>query len=208
MKKNKTIKTTTLQGRFEKLHLAANYAEECAQAIAFHANRLCVADQSAPQAAAYMQMTEDINNWCDKFAQLASSMQSVEEKYYAHLQNNNTECELIEEVPSYKKHGYAVPDSFSVDDMLFEIGYHELEGDPYLVAEHDFSEPEIVNDIQVLMENMIRYVKALANADYNGIWKPVGDLAIEIHDTIPTQSIDNLLVAYGYDKTFRLCIEF
>jgi hypothetical protein len=33
MAKTKIIKTTTLEKRFEKLHHAANYAEECAKAI-------------------------------------------------------------------------------------------------------------------------------------------------------------------------------
>ena len=33
MAKDKTIKTATLKKRFEKLHHAANYAEECAKAI-------------------------------------------------------------------------------------------------------------------------------------------------------------------------------
>ena len=40
MAKDKTIKTATLKKRFEKLYHAANYAEECAKAIVFHAGRL------------------------------------------------------------------------------------------------------------------------------------------------------------------------
>ena len=40
MTKDKTIKTATLKKRFEKLHHAANYAEECAKAIVFHAGHL------------------------------------------------------------------------------------------------------------------------------------------------------------------------
>ena len=200
MKKNRTIKTATLQKRFEKLHIAANYAEDCAKAIVFHSDRLCVPEQSKEQVAACMKLSEGINSWCEKFAQLGSAMQDVENQYYSHLQNDNTECELIEEVPNYKKYGYVVPDTFPIEAKLFEIGYYELEGDPYSVAEHDFSEQEVLNDIQLLQENMILYVKALANADYNGIWKPVGELAIQIHDSIPNLPIHDLLVLYGAEK--------
>jgi hypothetical protein len=199
MAKNKIIKTATLEKRFEKLHNAANYTEECVRAIVFHAARLSQKEQSDIQSNAYQKMAEAIEEWCGKFAKLGSDMQEVESKYYEHLSPDNTECEQIEVVPNFMKNGYATPDTFQVDAKLFEIGYYELEGDPYSVATKVFSTEEIIADIQKLQENMIFFVKALANADYKGVWKSVGDIVIGIYESVPNTPITNFLEAYGVD---------
>ena len=197
MAKNKLIKTATLKKRFEKLHNAANYAEECAKAIEFHANRLSPKNKDETQIDKFQNMDEAIANWSDKFARLGSAMQEVEAKYYACLTNDNMECELIEEVPNLKKNGYTTPDSYQVETKFFDIGYYKLEGDPYSIAKHDFSTKEIIDDIQYLHEDMIFFIKALANVDYKGIWKLVGTIAIDIYETVPTYQISSLLEAYG-----------
>src|SRR5574344_1047132 len=145
---NKTIKTATLEKRFEKLHHAANYAEECVKAIVFHADRLSQEDLSSVQPGSYLKMSAAVEEWCDKFAKLGSAMQKVESLYYEHLTNNNTECELVDAVPNFKKKGYAIPDSLQVEAKLFEIGYYELEGDTYSVSTHVFTTEEVVADIQ------------------------------------------------------------
>lgn len=199
MATNKTIKTATLEKRFEKLHNAANYAEECVKAIVFHAERLSQEEQSNVQSGAYLKMSAAIEEWCDKFAKLGSAMQKVESLYYEHLTNNNTECEFVDAVPNFKKYGYATPDSFLVEAKLFEIGYYELEGDPYSVSTHVFTTEDIVADIQFLQTNMIFFVKALANADYKGIWEQVGEIVIDIFQTVPNTEISSLLETYGVD---------
>lgn len=199
MTKTKIIKTATLKKRFEKLHNAANYAEECAKAIAFHAERLCSMNQSDILAKAYDKMCDAIDEWCQKFARLGSDTQKVESLYFEHLQNDNTECELIEDVPNYSKNGYATPDAYQVEAKFFEIGYYKLEGDPYGVETRNFNEFGIIEDIKYLHEYMIFFVKALVNVDYKGIWESVGKDAIVISKSIPDTEITNLLENYGVD---------
>ena len=199
MTKTKIIKTATLKKRFEKLHNAANYAEECAKAIAYHAERLSSMHQSDIQAKAYDKMCDTIDEWCQKFARLGSDTQKVESPYFEHLQNDNTECELIEDVPYYSKNGYATLDAYQVEAKFFEIGYYKLEGDPYGVEKRNFNESGIIEDIKYLHEHMIFFVKALANADYKGIWESVGKDAIDIFESIPNTEITNLLEFYGVD---------
>jgi len=193
----RTIKTTTLQKRFDKLHTAANYAEDCARAIVFHADRLSALDQTAEQAGACMKLTDDVENWCESLARLASEMQNVENEYLNHLKNNNTECELIEEVPSFSKSGAEIPDLFTVEAKLFEIGFYELEGDSYSVSDQDFDKDTICTDIGIIRTYMNLFVKALAAAEYKGIWQHVGELVNNINDSTPDDDIANLLGVYG-----------
>jgi hypothetical protein len=174
MTKAKVINTAILNKRFEKLHNAANYAEECAKAIAYHAERLSSMDQSDIQAKAYDKMCDAIDEWCQKFARLGSDTQKVENQYFEHLQNDNIECELIEDVPNYSKNGYSTPNTYQVEAKFFEIGYY-------------------------LHEHMMFFIKALANANYKGIWESVGKNAIDIFESIPNTKITNLLELYGVD---------
>ena len=196
MTKTKIIKTATLDKRFEKLHNAANYAEECAKAIAFHAERLSSMHQSDIQANAYDKMCDAIDEWCQKFARLGSDTQKVESQYFEHLQNDNTECELIEDVPNYSKNGYATPDAYQVEAKFFEIGYYKLEGDPYSVSKHNFSNKEIIDDIKFLQESMVFFIKTLANVDYKGVWNDIGEIIKEIYKTAPNNQIANLMAIY------------
>jgi hypothetical protein len=148
---------------------------------------------------AYDKMCGAIDEWCERLARLGSDTQKVESQYYEHLQNGNTECELIEDVPNYSKNGYATPDAYQVEGKFFEIGYYQLEGDPYEVEKQDFSVSGIIEDIKYLHEQMIFFVKALANAGYKGIWESVGKDAIDIFESIPNTEITNLLECYEAD---------
>lgn len=199
MAKDKTVKTATLKKRFEKLHHAANYAEECAKAIVFHADRLSKDGQSASQTEAFQRMANAIGVWTDKFARLGTEMQKVESMYLEHLTNDNTECKLIEKVPIIGKYGYVTPDAVQIEAKFFEIGYYQLEDDPFSVSTHVFTKAEIVADIQLLQTNLIVFVKALVNADYNDIWEDVGKLAIDIFETVPNTEIEDFLETYGVD---------
>lgn len=177
------IKIETLERRFEKLHKAANCAEECAKAIVFHASRL------SPQSEAFVNMREAVEEWCGQFAELGSALQKAESRYYAKLSNDGKNCELIEVVPNFKKRGFATPNAYQVEAKLFEIGYYELEGDPYAVSKHVFTDEEIIADIQRLQYDMVSFVKALVNADYFGIWEDAGKIVNELFDTIPNAAI-------------------
>ena len=126
MAKDKTIKTATLKKRFEKLHHAANYAEECAKAIVFHADRLSMDGQSASQTEAFQRMANAIGIWTGKFARIGTEIQKVESMYLDHLTNDNTECKLIEQVPLIGKYGYVTPDAVQIEAKFFEIGYYAL----------------------------------------------------------------------------------
>src|SRR5574344_89565 len=200
MAKTKIIKTTTLEKRFEKLHHAANYAEECAKAIAFHADRLNSMEHSDIQIRAYDKMCDAIDEWCEKLARLGSDTQKVESQYYEHLQNGNTACELIEDVPAYSTNGYSTPDVYQVEAKFSEIGYYQLEGDPFEVEKRDFNGSGIIEDIKYLHEQMMFFVKARANADYKGIWESVGKDVTDIFETIPNTEITNLLGSYGTER--------
>lgn len=190
LKTNKTIKIETLEKRFEKLHSAANNAEVCAKAIVFHASRLL------PQSEAFVNMREAVEEWQSKFSRLASALQKAGSSYYAKLSGDGKSCELIEEVPNFKKRGFTTPNTYQIEVKLFEIGYYELEGDPYAVSNHVFTEEEIIADIQRLHYDMISFVKALVNADYFGIWKDAGKIVGEIFDTIPDAAITDFLEAH------------
>lgn len=63
MATNKTIKTATLEKRFEKLHNAANYAEESVEAIVFHADRLSQEEQSSIQSRAFLKMSDAVEEY-------------------------------------------------------------------------------------------------------------------------------------------------
>ena len=199
MAKDKTIKTATLKKRFEKLHHAANYAEECAKAIVFHADRLSMDGQSASQTEAFQRMANAIGTWTGKFARMGTEIQKVESMYLDHLTNDNTECKLIEQVPLIGKYGYVTPDAVQIEAKFFEIGYYELEGDPYSVSTHVFSRNEVVADIKYLNTNIIFFLKALANAEFHGIWSEVGNMAGDIYNTVPNTQIADFLAAYGVD---------
>lgn len=195
MTKTKIIKTATLEKRFEKLHNAQTMQKNVLRLLHIKLSDLVQwINQTFRQ-----RRTDAIDEWCQKFARLGSDTQKVESQYFEHLQNDNTECELIEDVPYYSKNGYATLDAYQVEAKFFEIGYYKLEGDPYGVEKRYFNKSGIIEDIKYLHEHMMFFVKALANADYKGIWESVGKDVIDIFESIPNTAITNLLELYGVD---------
>ena len=147
-------------------------------------------------AKTYDKMCDAIEEWCKKFARLVSDAQKVENPYFEHLQNNNTECKLIEQVSSYLRNGYATPDAYQLEAKFFEMDYYQLEGDPYPVSKHNFSNKEIIDDIKFLQESMVFFIKTLANVDYKGVWNDIGEIIKEIYKTAPNNQIANLMAIY------------
>ena len=144
MTKTKIIKTATLEKRFEKLHNAQTMQKNVLRLLHIKLSDLVQwINQTFRQ-----RRTDAIDEWCQKFARLGSDTQKVESQYFEHLQNDNTECELIEDVPNYSKNGYATPDAYQVEAKFFEIGYYKFEGDPYGVEKRDFNESGIIEDIK------------------------------------------------------------
>ena len=192
MTKTKIIKTATLEKRFEKLHNAQTMQKNVLRLLHIKLSDLVQwINQTFRQ-----RRTDAIDEWCQKFARLGSDTQKVESQYFEHLQNDNTECELIEDVPNYSKNGYATPDAYQVEAKFFEIGYYKLEGDPYSVSKHNFSNKEIIDDIKFLQESMVFFIKTLANVDYKGVWNDIGEIIKEIYKTAPNNQIANLMAIY------------
>jgi len=196
MAKKKMIKTSTLEYRFNKLHNAANYAEDCCKAIVFHSDRLLQLQPTPEQEERIAEMQQSIEEWCDKFASLASEMQKAESLYFDHLSDDKTKVELFEEIPSPSG---AIPDYFKIEGKLLDIGYIDVEGDPYKVEERKFSVQEIISDIQELDLYVVLCIKALAYPDYTGVWESVGKRACEIYEYDAKESIYRFLVSYGVD---------
>lgn len=134
----KDILVSTPEGRFKKLHNAANFAEDCSNALAFHAEELKKFDLTDEQTNAISKLDDAINQWTSKFSTIAEKMQSVESQYLDHLSEDKTKCVLIEEVPTYAKN--EIPNTFQMSEKLFGIGSYEMEGDPYGAKEHKYTE--------------------------------------------------------------------
>ena len=188
--KTKEILVSTLEGRFKKLHDAANFAEDCSNALAFHAEELMQFGLTTEQVKAICKLNDSIGAWTDKFSILADKMQSVESQYIDHLSEDKTKCVLIEEIPTYAKN--EIPNTFQMSEKLFSIGYYEMEGDPYGAKERKYTREAILNNLQELHMNVVLCIKALVNASYNGIWKEVELAVFEIYDTMPSNQFLNM----------------
>lgn len=193
--KAKEIKVSTLQGRFNKLHDAVNYAEDCSKAIAFHADRLAEGDCPDPQTKAISVLDDAIGEWCEHFVALASEMQKVESQYMDYLSDDHQRCRLIEDVPAYAKG--EIPDTFQMSEKLFKIGYYEMEEDLYGVKNHRFTPQEILSDMQDLHLYLSLCLKAMDHAEYKGIWSEVGKKVHDIFDSVPDEPFYKLLATFG-----------
>lgn len=84
-KKNKVIKTSALESKFEGLHYLSSNAEELTKAMLFQTQKLDDMEFTDEQSLAITMLADSIENWEDDFAKLASEMQSVESKYFDNL---------------------------------------------------------------------------------------------------------------------------
>jgi len=196
--KTKEILVSTLEGRFKKLHDAANFAENCSNALAFHSEKLMQFGLTTEQVNAICKLNDSIGAWTDKFSILADKMQSVESQYIDHLSEDKTRCVLIEEVPTYTKN--EIPNTFQMSEKLFDIGYYEMEGDPYDAKEHKYTREAVLSDLQELYMNVVLCIKALVNASYNGIWKEVELAVFEIYDTMPGNQFLNVCRLFAINE--------
>lgn len=196
--KIKEILVSTLEGRFKKLHDAANFAEDCSNALAFHSEELMQFELTTEQVNAICKLNDSIGAWTDKFSILADKMQSVESQYIDHLSEDKTKCVLIEEIPTYAKN--EIPNTFQMSEKLFGIGYYEMEGDPYGTKEHKYTREVVLCNLQELHMNVVLCIKALANASYNGIWKEVEQIVFEIYDTMPSNEFINMCKFFAINK--------
>lgn len=191
----KTIKISTMEKRFKKLHDTASFAEDYAKAIGTHVQMLMHDGQTDKKVDVTLNMVEQLDDWSEKFPPLIAEMKRVEGLYYVTAKDDM--AELIEEIPSMD--GYTTHESYKMTEELCKIGYIEIEGDPYLTSEKNYTDEEIVKNVQDLHFNLILCIKALTSATYQGIWNEVAKKAIDIHDTIPNGAITQFLIAFGVD---------
>ena len=196
--KTKEILVSTLEGRFKKLHDTANFAKDCSNALAFHSEELMQFELTTEQVNAICKLNDSIGSWTDKFSKLAEKMQSVESQYIDHLSKDKTKCVLIEEIPTYAKN--EIPNTFQMSEMLFDIGYYKMEGDPYGAKGHKYTREAILNNLQELHMNVVLCIKALVNASYNGIWKEVELAVFEIYDTMPGNQFLNMCRLFAINE--------
>lgn len=196
--KSKEVQSATLESRFKKLHDVAHFAEENGKAICFHVEDLEQFALSEEESTTVENLKSDLDNWCGLFVRLAGQMQEVESKYWDTLSEDKSKCILIEKVPSYTKN--QIPSFFKMTEKLFDIGYYTMDDDD-MDDDADtnvvFSKEAILSNIKELHMNMTLCLKALANANYQGIWKPIEKMVFEVYDSEPAYSIDRLLQVYN-----------
>ena len=93
--KIKEILVSTLEGRFKKLHDAANFAEDCSNALAFHSEELMQFELTTEQVNAICKLNDSTGSWTDKFSKLAEKIQSVESQYIDHLSKDKTSIVFV-----------------------------------------------------------------------------------------------------------------
>ena len=195
--KTKMIKTEILERRFKKLHTMTEFVRDCCKAIVLHADRLANLMPTEEQESAHKNMIISINEWCDNLDILDSTMKATEAMYYKHLSADGTNCEVIESIPVCPK-GY-MPNTFQMTEAFFRVGYYSIEGDPFKIAEREYTIADIMKDIQELDTNVVLCLKALIHASYNGIWESTGLLVNRLYDFEPNVYIYKLLKSYNVD---------
>jgi len=191
----KPIKVSILERRFKQLNNVANFADVSAQAIVMHSKLLNISQREI----VYRSMLKAIDSWREIFPILFDNFSKTESLYYATLNENKDSCLLIEKIPTIKKR--EAPNAFEITDRLYQIGYYKFEGDPFRVKDRQFTEEEIVNNLNSFKEFIERCVLALSHAEYVGIWEPVKQNIDYMAETMPCQTISDFLQLYNQNFT-------
>lgn len=142
-------------------------------------------------------MVSAINGWCEHLSILASTIKATEAMYYKHLTPDGKNCEVIEAIPMLRK-AY-MPNTFQMAEVFYQVGYYQLEGDPFKVGNKVYTVVDIMKNIQELNTNVIFCLKALVHASYQGIWESTGILINRLVDFEPYEAICKLLKSYGVE---------
>lgn len=193
--KVRTIKTETLKRRFKKLYTIVDFIQESCKAIILHSKLLESQGYTEEQKIAYMEMIASTKEWYDKVHILLSNIKTIEEMYYKNISIDGLECEVIETIPICNN-GYG-PNTFQMSEVLFRVGYYNIEGDPLKLAKREYTITEILKNIQELDANVSLCLKALINTTYQGIWEPIGLIVNKLFDYEPQNYICKFLVSYG-----------
>lgn len=201
-KKNKVIKTSALESKFEGLHYLSSNAEELTKAMLFQAQKLDDMELTDEQSLAITMLADSIENWEDDFAKLASEMQGVESKYFDNMKDGNEKVEMIDEIPACSSEVAAeLPDGDELLELLYGIGYYVMDNgtDPYNVQNREINKDVILNDIKTLYNMTNDFLYALGTVEFTGIWERVGELARKVIDNQPKDTIEMFFGLYGVD---------
>ena len=179
----KSIKTSTLEMRFQKLHNLFTYSSDCIKAIVFHSKRLLAINGSEELKMTITQFTCRVHEWCAQVEQLSQMCRNLELLYFGNRVDDN-KCELIEVVPTYSSS--EIPAIFQMAETLYKVGFYILEEDIYGVKNKTFTMLEILSDIEQLYSYAVFCVKALPNMKYQGVWSEIGVKACYVHDQFCT----------------------
>ena len=171
-----TIKVTTLENKFNKLHNATALAEDCINAsVSFIENTMA----QETDAGKNIKLGEAYNAAIavsDQFAQLGSTFQSVESLYWDTLDKTKGTCSLIDEVP--------VP--FAED----EGGENRLD---------TISIEATIDHLIVIRNFLCARIKHIVDIEFPETWIRVRDIIYRLHDLYSEfqSHLSDVFSAYG-----------
>lgn len=175
----KTIKTTTLENKFNKLHNATALAEDCINAsVTFLENTMAQendADKSIKLGEAYTAAVAV----SDQFVQLGSIFQTVESHYWDTLDRAKGTCALIDEVP--------VPytedenDDIAIENRLYDAGFYvATEGEEERLDR--LSVEAMIEHLAAIRDFLCVRIKHIVDIEFPETWTPVRDTIYHLQD--------------------------
>lgn len=194
-----TIKVTTLENKFNKLHNATALAEDCINAsVSFIENTMA----QETDAGKNIKLGEAYNAAIavsDQFAQLGSTFQSVESLYWDTLDKTKGTCSLIDEVP--------VPfaedenEDLAIENRLYDAGFYvATEGGENRL---DTISIEATIDHLIVIRNFLcARIKHIVDIEFPETWIRVRDIIYRLHDLYSEFQSHLSDVFSAYDITF------
>lgn len=192
----KTVKITTLEEKFNRLHNATALAEDCINAsVSFLENTMAQendADKSIKLSEAYNAAIAVSN----QFVQLGSTFQAVETRYWDTLDRARGTCALIDEVP--------VPytedenNDIAIENRLYDAGFYvATEGEEERL--NSLTTGAMIEHLAAIRDFLCVRIRHIADIEFPKTWMPVRDTIYHLHDLYcEFQScLTTVLSAYG-----------
>lgn len=192
----KTVKITTLEEKFNRLHNVTALAEDCINAsVSFLENTMAQendADKSIKLSEAYNAAIAVSN----QFVQLGSTFQAVETRYWDTLDRARGTCALIDEVP--------VPytedenNDIAIENRLYDAGFYvATEGEEERLD--SLTIEAMIEHLAAIRDFLCVRIKHIVDIEFPEIWTPVRDTIYHLHDLYcEFQShLSAVLSAYG-----------
>lgn len=192
----KTIKTTTLENKFNKLHNATALAEDCINAsVSFLENAMAQetdADKSIKLGNAYTAA----GAVSDQFVQLGSTFQSVESRYWDTLDSTKGTCSLIDEVPV--PYAEDENDDIAIENRLYDAGFYvATEGEEERLD--SLTIEAMTEHLAAIRDFLCVRIKHIVDIEFPETWTPVRDTIYHLHDLYCEfqSNLSAVLSAYG-----------